>query len=680
MANSAFTLSSNIGSDGKSNRATKYQVSHGFSAGSVIRYVQETNGVTGAFLLAQATSGISAEAIGIVESVDSVGNEFTVVYSGEIDTSNFITVNGDGVTGHDVWFLDATVAGGLTSHAPTSAGQVVKPVLTNISGSQDNRGLVTNYIGTVIGGDNTVSLDSVHPVGEIIAFAGNTSDIPTGWQLCDGSTLDISGDYATYYSRVGEKYGYQWECQFTHQGSTGFAADGGQTMSMQVGGNVYQGRVVSYTASAGTTGTVLIDAMPFTGAGLSGGESSAGGVMYYHGVTFDNSNMTFNIGGSGVTNNFAQYASSNVVKYVKTPDLRSRTIIGASAEGITAHWLLSQGLDGITQGAFGGAEDADVTESSDSGSGLHVYTAQSATNANLRQPFLAEHYIIRTTSTAKAALVDAVNVDLAIDGLTDVTATGQADGDFLVRTGDSTPVYKPIKLFNNYPSDPSNFENAFQIHTDTNRLAIGHNSPAHEIDVKSALNPEIRITDTTNNNGLRLYANDTGSVVKGHESSLWLGSDAGWMMVMGHPVANDVNFRASRVTFGHDADCDVGISGDIGVSGDGIFEGQVRSTLETVSPDSTWAPNFNNGNVQLWQSGNYTHLELKNSTGQEYGGQYTLVIKNTSGDPLTLNITGSYYAFANGIAPNIVRPQDTMVISMVTATGKLLCTWAEGYA
>ena len=44
MANSAFVLSSGVGSDGKSNRATKYQSSHGFSAGSVVRFEQTANG------------------------------------------------------------------------------------------------------------------------------------------------------------------------------------------------------------------------------------------------------------------------------------------------------------------------------------------------------------------------------------------------------------------------------------------------------------------------------------------------------------------------------------------------------------------------------------------------------------------------------------------------------------
>ena len=232
MANSAFTLTSSVGTDGKSMRANKFQASHGFSAGSVIRYVQQADGVTGNFALAQADGGVTAEAVGIVESVDAAGNEFTVIYGGEINTANFISVNSTlGVTGSDVWFLDPDVLGGLTDTAPTNSGDIIKPILTLVSGSLDDRGLVTNYIGTHIGGENTVSLDSVHPVGEIIAFAGNTSDVPTGWQLCDGSTLDVTGDYATYYSRVGTKYGYQAELEIVDRGHNGF---GGKTASQEI--------------------------------------------------------------------------------------------------------------------------------------------------------------------------------------------------------------------------------------------------------------------------------------------------------------------------------------------------------------------------------------------------------------------------------------------------------------
>ena len=674
MANSAFTLSSNIGSDGKSNRATKYQLSHGFSAGSVVRFVQETDGITGAFLLAQATSGISAEAVGIVESVDAVGNEFTVVYSGEINTANFVTTGDEGVTGHDVWFLDATVSGGLTSQAPTSAGQVVKPVLTLISGTQDDRGLVTNYQGTVIGGDNTVSLDSVHPVGEIIAFAGSTSDIPNGWQICDGSTLGVGGDYATYFSRIGTKYGYHYETVIIDQEDTVVA---GYTAAQQIGGSIYEGDVVSFNASIGTTGTVVIDAMAFTG-GISGGESSAGGYQYPHGVTFDTSAITISKAGGGQTA-YTQYDSGSysTVKYVKTPDLRARNIIGATSDGITGYMSLATGLDGFTQGAFGGAEDADVTESSDSGSNLHVYTAQSATNANLRPPFLAEHFIIRTTSTARAAILDAINVELAIDGLTDVTATGQADGDFLVRNGDATPVYKPIKLFNNYPSSPGDFESAFQIHTDTNRLAIGHVSPANELHIKTSNEPEIKVEDTSNTgHTLRLYANDTAVAVKGAESNtpLYLGGCNAWGMV---DELNQTTFKKNEVTI----DGNLGVTGSIVTRGHLVWYGQayVASVAEMVSGVNV---QLESGNVHKHTFVSATTYAVSPPANEKPGGMYTYIFDNSdNANAVTFTSWSGQYKFANGIAPNIVRPGSILTVSLVcNKSNNMLCTWAEDFS
>ena len=71
MANSAFTLTSSVGTDGKSMRATKFQSGHGFSAGSVVRFVQQGNGFTGNFALAQANTGISAEAVLMQQETNS---------------------------------------------------------------------------------------------------------------------------------------------------------------------------------------------------------------------------------------------------------------------------------------------------------------------------------------------------------------------------------------------------------------------------------------------------------------------------------------------------------------------------------------------------------------------------------------------------------------------------------
>jgi|TARA_R110000824_G_scaffold58888_12_gene158800 hypothetical protein len=680
MANSAFVLSSGVGSDGKSNRATKYQSSHGFSAGSVVRFEQTANGVTGAFVLAQANSGISAEVVGIVESVDAGGNEFTLVYNGEINTSNFITVNGEGVTGSDVWFLDTSVAGGLTSTVPVSSGDIIKPVLTLVSGSQDDKGLVTNYVGTIIGGSNTVSLDSVHPVGEIIAFAGGVSDIPTGWQLCDGSTLDVGGDYASYYSRVGTKYGYNTEMVFTvTSGHTGFV---GNTAEQTVSSTAIGSLVLDWAPSAGNTGTILLDADVLTG--ITGGETSGDDTGYPHGLIYaGGTNIKVGTGGSA---NSTYSTTSATVKYVKTPDLRARTLLGATSDYVVSWSPRSSGMDGYTAGQIGGSEDADTVVVTTSGS-QRVYAAASATSANLRQPFMAAHYIIRTTATAKAALVDGVNVSLADSGLTDHDTSNASNGDILVRGSGAN--WEELRLFDSYPSNQTNFENSFRIRSDNGYVTIGNNGGDYPLHIKTSTDPQLRLEDTLNSKSIALVAGSSNTHTPNHNllssnSFLYVAVEAS---DVDNPAVADLVWWAGAESgvrreyhyWNNDFAGNVSVTGGIDVAQNIKASGQIYSPLNTINNTTPWAPNCNTGNVQLW-TGNAANLQINNASGTQYGGMYTLVLQNTGGNDVTLNFAGSYYVFANGIRPNIIRPNSVVVISMVTATGKLLCTWAEDFS
>lgn len=673
MANSAFTLSSSVGTDGKSMRATKFQAGHGFSAGSVIRYVQQTDGVTGNFALAQADGGVTAEAVGIVESVDAAGNEFTVIYGGEINTANFISVNSTlGVTGSDVWFLDPDVLGGLTNTAPTNSGDIIKPILTLVSGSQDDRGLVTNYIGTHIGGENTVSLDSVHPVGEIIAFAGNTSDVPTGWQLCDGSTLDVTGDYATYYSRVGTKYGYQAELEIVDRGHSGF---GGKTATQTISSTAIPSYIMdgSYAPSAGTTGTILVD--PDVLIGITGGETVGDNTGYPSGLIYANS--TFVTASHATADGITYTVNSATVKYVKTPDMRSRTFIGATSDFFgTTGGRRSTGMDGFTAGQIGGAEDAVTTESSDSGSGLHVYTAQAAGQASLRQPFMAAHFIIRTTSTAKAALVDGLNVSLADSGLTDHDTTNANDGDIVLRDGTSN-TFKELKIFDSYPSDQTNLENSFQINSENGYISVGHNGGDFPLHVKNATNAEVRVEDTTNSKRGTFKASD---------SKVELGTDSGTdLEIKGAGVIGITDSLSS--TRLHKAttiiDGAVGITGDISSRQGNIFasNGQIYSTAKTYTGDSTFTPDADESNVFIITKTGSGVLTLNSILNDQIGAMYTIILdKSSSGNcDLTLN---SNYIFANGIKPNLLRgsSQRLVISAICVAADSFLCTWAEDFS
>ena len=202
MATTALKLVTGV-LDGKSIRNTIDQTSHGFSAGEVIRWDIPNQG----FTAAKATSPSEAEVSGVIESITD-DNTFVVVYQGEIVLTDFVTI-GTGLTADEVYFLSNTEAGYLSTTPPTSGGHVIKPILTRrgaIEGSSEQKGLVMNYLGTVIGGEATVSLDGLTPVGVIQPYAGSSSDVPNGWSICDGGTLDASR-YAEYWSRVGWRYG-----------------------------------------------------------------------------------------------------------------------------------------------------------------------------------------------------------------------------------------------------------------------------------------------------------------------------------------------------------------------------------------------------------------------------------------------------------------------------------------
>ncbi len=669
MANSAFVLSSGSGTDGRSVRATKTQTSHGFSAGSVIRFEQVPDGTTGTFKLASANSGISAEAIGIVESVSASGDEFTVVYSGEIDTTNFITNGTNGVTGSDVWFLDTALAGGLTATAPVSSGQIIKPVLTLVSGSSKSRGLVTNYLGTVIGGSNTVSLDSVHPVGEIIAFAGNTSDVPTGWQLCDGSTLDVLGDYADYYSRVGTKYGAQVEMVFTvTSGHTGFI---GNTATQTVSSVAIPSLVMDWgPVGGGGTATILLDQDVLTG--ITGGETVGDNTGYPHGLIYQGgTNIT--VGTGGAANN-AYSTSSATVKYVKTPDLRARTLVGATSDYVVPWSPRSSGMDGFTAGQIGGAEDADTVVVTSDGA-QRVYAAKGATDASLRQPFMATHYIIRTTSTAQAALVDGLSVSLSDAGLTNHDTSDVVAGDINVYDAVSSN-YKAVKLLDRYPADVANFENSFQIESTNGNISVGHKGGDHPLHVKNSSNAKIRIEDTTNSVTFDLFSDDDRAYTRTNSNHpLWLGTNTVPILKL-HDSSTGY---LSEFLYSADIAGNLGVTGTATIAGVTKFQAQAYSEIHNKSTGLNVTPNFNDSNVQKINCTGTT-VDVKDPANGLGGGMYSLIFTNTQNS--VVNFTwGAEYKWANGIKPDLIRANSEVIVSMVAQSASLFyCTWAEDFS
>src|SRR3954466_1089835 len=109
------------------------QSSHGLSAGNVIKCTGSN-----AFATAKADSAADAEVIGIVSSViDS--NNFIFQYAG--------VISGLTVTAGTVYFLDPSTAGAITATAPSTSGQVVKPLLIAMTSTT---GLWMNQRGEVL--------------------------------------------------------------------------------------------------------------------------------------------------------------------------------------------------------------------------------------------------------------------------------------------------------------------------------------------------------------------------------------------------------------------------------------------------------------------------------------------------------------------------------------------------
>lgn len=115
----------------------------GVTTGKVVRLTSD-----GGLTLAKADSASNAEVLGIALSAGTT--LATVAVAGKVSGTTLANnlVSG-GFTSGCVFFLDATVAGGITRAEPTTIGYVSKPVILGIDASQ---GLILPYRGQYING------------------------------------------------------------------------------------------------------------------------------------------------------------------------------------------------------------------------------------------------------------------------------------------------------------------------------------------------------------------------------------------------------------------------------------------------------------------------------------------------------------------------------------------------
>lgn len=331
------------------------------AVGDVIRYDPSDD----KYLRAIATSETNSNFIGVIESIDAT--DMTVVYSGEISLPDSVMSLISGYTGAQVFYLSDTTEGKMTTTAPSNPGSVIKPVIIVTGTVEDANpvlgtvdGIVVNSIGSRISGDSTVDLSDIQPVGSILAFAGNTSDIPNGWDICDGGFLGVTA-YADLYSALndGSIYGFIETCtlnRVVNSGSGYLTTDNivGSKFYITRSGNVNGIECTILSGTLNTDGTQATSVSVFVNPLYVEGASAG---------TFHNSELiAADLGrfytSTGTPLDVVYSVASPTKTQFKKPDLRARFIIGDS-RGITG--VQNSAFDSYTVGKNGGEEYHSLT-------------------------------------------------------------------------------------------------------------------------------------------------------------------------------------------------------------------------------------------------------------------------------------------------------------------------------
>ena len=458
-----------------------FATANSFAVGDVVRYdVASTS-----YVKAQADSATNSEVVGVVSEASA--NSFSVVYSGEIDLTSVSTLSG---FSGPVLFLTSSVAGGLTANPPSAIGSVVKPLV--VRNAATNQYVVTNFLGTQIGGSSTVAIDEIQPVGTIMPFAG--SAIPDSWLACDGASYAVSA-YPNLYAKL--------------QNSSGDRVPAYGYVATLIGTNVSNvlsaGDFVQYKANATTnwTGTgspYITSNADVVGIVLSVTSTTAviQAIPIYNNTT---KNFTFNnvvvggggfVSGEGGNGNYRAYDSSKVfraasltvssaaITHFNTPDLRGRFALGLNTtaigevDGDIANDTNISSISAYTLGAEGGEEKNSLPAVSvaTSGSSPNVLANLTANQLNNMPPYTVVRYIIKASPYTRAALIDGLDLpynNLLVGDLRDGSLRPGGSGeDLLFKTNNGTSGTERMRL------------------TNAGRLGIATTTPRAMLDVTSS--------------------------------------------------------------------------------------------------------------------------------------------------------------------------------------------------
>ena len=166
----------------------------GFSAGNVVFY-----NITGStWAKSNAVGNNTSEVFGVIES--TTGLTATVVTQGSVnipDTMLHDMGSSGGSGGNDIWFLSGITSGHMQNLAPTTVGNIIKPVYYayphEFNGATFS-GLVVNYIGYSVSSATSTTSASTTAVGDIFAspilISGNTVAADNGRSI-DTSLIDF---------------------------------------------------------------------------------------------------------------------------------------------------------------------------------------------------------------------------------------------------------------------------------------------------------------------------------------------------------------------------------------------------------------------------------------------------------------------------------------------------------
>ena len=470
-ANSSSTLNPSVCIQGANAVGSKLAINvsqdnHGFSFGSAVRWNSGIDGNTAEYVAAKANNAYNAEVVGVVSDVIS-DSAFELTLAGTVRMNKFFNNSTgtipQGFTADDVFFLSGYTAGWMDVTRPTSPGWVAKPVVTRLAEDAQGNifGMVTNYVGSLLGGTVAVSLGEVSPVGTIQGYLGVESRIPNGWALCNGNGHSSStppglpiASHSEYYTSVGRRYGWVEKIKTD---MTPANVSVGDYIYHSVDGREIAGTIVHVDPDATTDGNYVIyvkqspdnifdtDAegageifqqrngnfMTTTEVRHRGGDNTLNTVRatkqsLYNFASASNNEITFtrvssSDGNEAVYHSYEDSSINTGVYSVLVPDLRGKFLLGADAATDDPDVNEKHHL-----GLSGGSEKFDLKFTDTDDNGVHgegtgiLGTNEGGwaeTQTNM-PPYMTINWIIRTDTTSYAAILDSISLkDLKLTDL-----------------------------------------------------------------------------------------------------------------------------------------------------------------------------------------------------------------------------------------------------------------------